>query len=133
MNFPKRFALAALFLMALMSAAHASDPIQCGSSAFAATTTGAEQIIPLVKGKSTYVCGYVIEGTGANTVQFQQGTGSNCGSTSQNISPAYVVAAQTVIPDTGDFYHGMLAGPGQELCVNATNTNAQVIIYYQQQ
>lgn len=129
----KRLAISALFLLAMMAAAHASDPIQCSNTALATTATGETQLVPLALGKKVYICGYVIEGTGADTVTLMQGTGSACGSTSQAISPAYVLAAQTVVPDTGVFWHGMNTTASQELCVNATNANAQVIVYYQQQ
>ena len=131
----KRFVLSALFLLALMSAANASDPIACNNSALGVTATGETQFIaaPTIPGQKIHLCGYTIVGSGAASVQIMSGTGSNCGTNPTAITPAYPLVAQTVIPDSTDFEHGLKGLTNGAICVNSsTGAAASVLLYYNQ-
>ena len=108
--------------------------IACGSSVvYDASTNGKTQLVALSSGKVTYVCGYTIFAAGTVNVSLSTGTGTNCGSTSTNITPAFQLTAQTGAVDGSPFYRGLATTASQELClVTSAGVAVQALVYYTQ-
>lgn len=112
--------------------------VRCDSSVIinqaTATTT---QLVALVAGKKIYVCSATINQVGATTAptfKFVYGTGSNCGTGTNDltgvISGANVAGTITNVQLGGNglgyvFSTPLPAGAAQALCITTTTTQAQ--------
>lgn len=137
-NTAMRFLLSLLALL-WISAAHA-DPVYqsqayvCDRAATLAGTAGATQIVATGATSQIYLCGFAFGATAAATVQFEYGTGTNCGTGTTIITPAFSLAANGVLVDHQSFYAGIPPVPnGNNLCVLVGGTGpAPGIVYYTQ-
>jgi len=112
----------------------------CDKSAFlkmtSATTT---EIVPLTAGEIVHVCYFNIVGGGATTTKFVSGTGANCGSNTVDLTPAYDLAAQTVLSAGSGIGEVLSTQPtgaldaqnGRALCAtNSAAQNASIFVKY---
>ena len=104
--------------------AHLCDRVTSGNAV--------AQIATAAAGLNTYVCGYVIDATGsAATFTLAYGTGTNCGTGTTNVSPAFQGSGQGAsFVDHATFAFATLPA-GQNLCVVSSN-NASYAIYWGQ-
>jgi hypothetical protein len=112
----------------------------CGKSVIYDTNTnGSTQLVPTATdryaGNAIFICGYTFTtGAGGVNVGLIFGTGTNCGTGTTKITPAYVfpaVAALAAIIDSGDNFRGLSVPAGQNLCINANaGVAVQAIVYY---
>jgi hypothetical protein len=102
-----------------------------GSTVLVASTSGT--------GGSTYICGYTISAATAVNVKLIFGTGTNCGTGTKSITPAYNFQAVTTaavpnVTDSSSNYRGLSVPAGNDLCINASaGSSVQAIVYYYQQ
>jgi hypothetical protein len=97
--------------------------VACDSSAsLTMTTATTTQLVALQSGKSVYICGFVINGGGSTTTRLVQGTGTNCGTGTTNITPAFNLTSGTAIAHGGGL--GYLAKNAAGSAVCATNSAA---------
>lgn len=118
-----------------------SGQISCDSSAvYDTNTNGKTQLVALSSGKVIYVCGYSFAATSSSavTVSLSSGTGTNCGTTSTNITPGYVLQSAASqgpagIVDGSPYFRGLKTSASNELCI-VTNAavSVQAIVYYSQ-
>lgn len=126
------------------SAAAQGTSIQrsCSAAAFYdASTSGATQLVPPPSGNQSragnqiYICGYTFATAAAVNVGLVYGTGTNCGTGTTKITPAYVFAATTagigaIVDNPGNFT-GLAVPAGNNLCINTSAGSAvQAIVYY---
>lgn len=142
-----------LFLAVLMvvtgvgwvSSAHAAPPgapnpalmAGCTQEAFYdASTSGATVVVTHSGGTQIYPCGFVIlASAGSVNVGLVYGSGTNCGTGSTKITPAFQMTTTTpAIVDHQAVYTGLLAAPsGNDLCINTSGSVAvQAIVYFVQ-
>ena len=137
----KKIALVVLTLCALWLApvhAQQTGPIYCGASATATVGAAIGQVVPAPGTGSAkiYICSFTITNTGAtvNTVTFQYGTGTNCGTGTTTFGPTIDVAATSTFTEGADTFHGFVTPiGGQAVCVTPNVASAVVTIYYVQQ
>ena len=108
--------------------------IGCGSSiVYDASTNGATQLVALSSGKVIYVCGYTILASGTVNVELDYGTGTNCGTGNNKITPAYQLTAQVGAVDGSPIYRGLATIASNELCIKTSaGVAVQAIVYYTQ-
>lgn len=96
--------------------------------------TALTQIVSAKAGASIYVCGYVFNaGAAAGTAQLEYGTGTNCGTGTTAMTPAFALGVNGVLADRASFGSGLATPPGNALCLVTTGTGPmQVLIYYGQ-
>lgn len=114
----------------------------CGDAAFYdASTSGATQLVPAPAGNQTragntiFICGYAITTSVGNVnVGLVYGTGTNCGTGTTKITPAWQFSAVTGIGgivDGGSVFRGLVVPAGNNLCINAnTGVAVQAIVYF---
>lgn len=104
--------------------------ISCNKQAIPGTlTVGTTQVIAGVSGQIINLCGYVIEGLAAGTIQFVFGTGATC-TTPTNVTPNFTTTATTSIVDHVPTAW-ISSAPGQSLCAVVTGTNPVTpAVYY---
>jgi hypothetical protein len=69
---------------------------QCDDQAFLDMTTATTtELVPLTSGRIVQVCYWLAESNGTTTMTFKRGTGTNCGTGTTSISPAWDLTAQT--------------------------------------
>lgn len=110
-------------------------PIACNSSAYYdASTNGATKLVTGKSGKLIYVCGYTLWGAGTGNVSLQEGTGTNCGTSTITLTPAFQVKAQFGFADASDYWRGLnTLITGDDLCINVSaGVAVQAIVYYSQ-
>ena len=119
----------------------AAAVIGCDKSAiYDASTNGKTTIVALSGSTVVYVCGYTITATSSSLVHvsLSSGTGTNCASTSTNITPAYALqSAASVGPagvsDGSAFSRGLKTAASANLClVTDAAVSVQAIVYYTQ-
>jgi len=108
--------------------------VACDNSALlstaAATTT---QAIALQAGKSIYVCGYVVNAGGTNTVRIVQGTGTNCATGLTNMTPAFNLINGGLMTFGGGLGHLLRTNAGRALCITSTAAAAlNILVIYTQ-
>lgn len=129
--------LAAILLIASHSA-FAQNQVGgqgCNQSAFYdAATSGLTQIIPAPSASQvTYICGYTISSTAAESVNLDQGTGTNCGTGTAELTPVNAFVAKTTIGDASSVFRGLKSLPGQAVCINTSGAGqVGAIVYYTQ-
>jgi hypothetical protein len=131
--------LVALLFAALLSAiprpAHAQIPISCTSTAlYDASTNGTTQLVAAITNARIYVCGFVFWSAGTANVQLQQGTGTNCGTGTVNMTPAFRFAGTSGVGVTSlGNYQGLSTTLSQALCINSSaGVAVQAIVYFAQ-
>src|SRR5690349_16639686 len=83
---------ACLTLLALVGPAKAQQtaPSYCNASAFySASTSGATRIVPASQAGGISICGFVMQAAAAVNLSLEYGSGSNCGTGTVAITPAY--------------------------------------------
>jgi len=127
--------LAALLTAIPVRPAHAQVPISCTSTVnYDASTNGATQLVAAIANARIYVCGYVIWSNATANVQLQQGTGTNCGTGTVNMTPAYRFASTTGVGVSvlGN-YQGLSTTLSQALCINSSaGVAVQATVYFVQ-
>lgn len=94
-----------------------------------ASTNGATQLV--AAGNTIYICGYTFFAGGTVSVDLIYGTGTNCGTGTTKITPAYQLTTQTGIVDPSPFFRGMDVPSSNALCINTNAAVAvQAIVYY---
>src|SRR6516165_3671987 len=101
----RRFGLAlALALSFVESVAHAqvSGPpsaLYCNQSfVVSAGATAMTQVVAPVAGRAIHICGFDVNaGAAAGTFQLSTGTGTNCGTNTVNITPAFSLGINGVL------------------------------------
>ena len=125
--------LAALLLPALARAqvGPVYPPIQCNAAAqYSSSVAGTTQLVPLATGKAIYICGYDISAAAGSTLQLVYGTGSNCGTGTANVTPAFT---PTNTNDSSPFFRGLLVPLSNALCLTQTGAVAvQALVFYGQ-
>jgi hypothetical protein len=101
------------------------------SAIYNAATSGATQVI--AAGNGIYVCGFALWSAGTTSVKLVYGTGTNCGTGTVILTPAFQLATSTGINDTSPFFRGLSVPPGNALCLNSSAAIAvQAVVYYYQ-
>jgi hypothetical protein len=127
--------LVAALLTAIPRPAHAQIPISCTNTAvYDASTNGATQLVAASANARIYVCGYVIWSAATANVGLQSGTGTNCGTGTVNLTPAYRIASTTGAGITAlGNYQGLSTTLNQALCINSSaGVAVQAMVYYAQ-
>jgi hypothetical protein len=127
--------LVAVLLTAVPRPAHAQLLSCTNTAVYDASTTGATQLIAAAANAKIYVCGYVIWSNATANVTLQSGTGTNCGTGTVNMTPAYRMASTTGVGviDGAAQFRGMATTIGQALCINSSAAVAvQALVYYAQ-
>jgi hypothetical protein len=114
----------------------------CDSSGYLDMTTATTtEIAPLVSSRTIRVCQIVAVSNGTTTMTLKRGTGTNCGTGTASVSPAFDLTAQTgfsagsgfgeVIGAAGAGTVGGAMTSGNALCVtNSAAVNLHVMIRY---
>src|SRR5712692_1852386 len=72
--------------------------VACDSSAqLTMSTATTTQMVALASGKAIYVCGFAINGGGVTTAKLVAGTGTNCGTGTTTLTPAFSLATATTV------------------------------------
>lgn len=130
-----------LFTLAMLGTAPAkADPVfqsstyACTHSAQYAGTAGTSKLVSGTATQGIYVCGFAVTASVASTFQLEYGTGSNCGTGTTTITPAFSLPANGSLVDHQTYYAGIPAvPPGNDLCVVIGGTGpAPDIVYYTQ-
>lgn len=92
------------------------------------------QIVGLVSGQGIYVCAIVANaGAATGTVQLEYGTGSNCGTGTQPLTPAFALGINGVLPVVNPYAFAFVP-VGNALCLVTTGTGPiQLLLTYGQQ
>lgn len=124
-------AIGSLFLA---SPAKADESIACNLSAlYDASTNGATRLVIGAAKTKIYICGYTIYGGGTASVSLKTGTGTNCGTGTAALTPAYAIVAQSQVNDTSPFWRGLLADIALDVCINTSaGVAVQAMVYYTQ-
>jgi hypothetical protein len=111
--------------------APAYTPIQCNAAAqYSSSVAGTTQIVAAVTGRAIYLCGWDVSAAAGSTLQIAYGTGTNCGTGTTNITPAF---APTNTNDSSPFFRGLQAPLSQALCIVQTGAVAvQALVFYGQ-
>lgn len=111
--------------------AQQTGSVYCSQSAIF-DGTGQNRVIIGVNANRIFICGYDVTSPTAQIVQLKTGTGSNCGTGTANLSPAWNIGV-----GTSNFGFGNFAGIGPvppliDVCFTSAAT-AEITIYYSQQ
>lgn len=114
----------------------------CDSTAFYdASTTGATQLVAISGTKTIYICGFnfTTASTTAVNVGLVYGTGTNCATGQNKITPAYPLQAATSVSPIGiqvtgpALSKGLQTASGNALCINVSGAQAvQGLVWYKQ-
>jgi hypothetical protein len=123
------FAVCSIILCCPVSAFAA---IECNQSAsYDTNTSGSTKIVSGASKTVIYICGYTIVSGGTANVSLKSGTGTNCGTGTAAVTPAYSMVAQNRVSDDSPVWRGLLVPTGQDLCINSSAGVAiQAIVYY---
>lgn len=134
----------ALLLFALLALAPArADPVYqsqtyaCTKAAqFAGTGAATTRIVQTANGAANsqiYICGWSVLATASSTLQFEYGTGTNCGTGTTAITPQFSLTAGNPFVDHQPFYAGFLPIPaGNDLCIVVGTGAVPGLLYYTQ-
>lgn len=139
----------AIWLMACFLAMALYDPFKraeaqqvgqlaCSQNAqYDASTNGSTRIFTagVSSARQIYICDFIINvGAVATNVQFQSGTGTNCGTGTANVTPLFVLPVAGQLIDTAGIWRGLTVPAGKDLCVFTSAGNpVQVIVYFNYQ
>lgn len=88
------------------------------------------KIISNVPGKTIYVCGWDFDNqSAAQTIQFEYGTGTNCGSGTTALTQVFTVPANSFYVDHIP-YASMAVPQGNDVCLVTTGTSTTAIILF---
>lgn len=85
-----------------------------------ASTNGNTRIATSATGRTIYVCGFVFGAAAAVNVSLVYGTGTNCGTGTTQLTPAFQFTAAGFLSNPGDVYRGINVPNGQDLCVKTS-------------
>lgn len=118
-----------------------SFEVNCTNSVVINSTSAATtQLVALSAGTQVHVCGFLVNQVGAATAptfKFVQGTGTNCGTGTADLTGVITGAATAGVPATVAFGNGQGAilrtAVGGALCITTTTTEPQrgVLLYAQ--
>lgn len=98
-----------------------------------ASDTGSKTLVAGTAGKKTYICGYILAtgGTAAN-LSLSSGTGTDCVTTSINITPAYQLVANDRVGANSPFWNGLVTFTNADnLCIKSSAAVAhQVEVWF---
>jgi hypothetical protein len=101
-----------------------------------ASTNGATKIVSGNSTQQIYPCGFAFLGSaGSVNVDFVYGTGTNCGTGTQKITPAFQLTTSAAgMVDHLPVYTGLPVAPvGNDVCINTSaGVAVQAIFYYAQ-
>jgi hypothetical protein len=130
--------LLAIAILALCSEARAQPvgPLAsfCSKSfQVSAGATALTQFVAAQSGQRIQICGYVINaGAAAGTFQLEYGTGTNCGTGTQALTPAWSLGINGVLSNRG-LGVGESTPLGQALCYVITGTGpVGAVVYWDQ-
>ena len=130
----KRWPIAALGIALGLLSWRAEAQVLCASHAFYdASTNGSTKIITGAAGKDVLICGVMVNvGSTATNVKLVEGTGTNCGSGTASMTPAYQIAANGNAGFLTWVWTGLkTATAGDDVCINASAGNAvQADVWY---
>jgi hypothetical protein len=110
------------------------SPAYCAKSFFvsAGATAITQQVAP-VAGQRVMICGYVLNaGAAAASFQLEYGTGTNCGTGTQALTPQWSLGINGVLSN-GGFGVGEATAVGSALCYTITGTGPlNAVVYYDQ-
>lgn len=115
-----------------------SQTLACTHSAQFAGASGTAQLVAAGTGTAVnaqiYICGWDLVPTAAATVQFEYGTGTNCGTGTQTITPEFSISANEPLIDHQPYYAGFTPIPaGQNLCMVVGGTGpVPGLVFYTQ-
>lgn len=96
-----------------------------------ATNGSTKLVTKASNSRSIYVCGYGLFSNGTANVSLVYGTGTNCGTGTVSLTPAYRFTAQTGFVDPSPYYRGMNVPAGNDLCISSSAAVAvQGVVYY---
>lgn len=128
-------ALAAVGAALLVApAAKADGGIACDRAAiYDASTNGATKLITGATKTKVYICGFVMFGGGTANVSLKTGTGTNCGTGTAALTPAFNLVAQAKVDDQSAYWRGLVADIATDVCINTSaGVAVQAIVYYTQ-
>lgn len=100
--------------------------ILCDSQGYLDMTTATTtEIAPLVASRTVYICSIVAMANGTTVMTFKRGTGSNCGTGTASISPAFDLTAQ--VGFTLGNGAGVVLGPAGAGTVGGATTSANAV------
>lgn len=102
-------------------------------ASYDASDNGSKTLVAGVSAKKIYVCGYTLATGGtATNLSLSSGTGTDCVSTSVNITPAYQLVANDRVGANSAFWNGQVTlANADNLCVKASAGNAhQAEVWY---
>ncbi len=121
-------------LTGVVSSGNLAGLVGCDSTALlsmnTATTT---QAIPLVAGKSIYICGFVVNAGGTTTARLVQGSGTNCGTGQSNLTPAFNLVSGGNVTIGNGVGQVLKVNSGSALCItNSAAIALNVLVIYTQ-
>lgn len=129
-----------LALIAAICAAPAGHAQQQGSIycsqnvQYDGTANGSTRIFTANAASSArvFICGYTIQvGATATNIQLRNGTGTNCGTGTANVTPLFVLPVAGQLSDHSPVWRGLASPAGNDLCIFTSAGNpVQAIIYY---
>ena len=121
--------------LSVCAPAHAqmTGPIYCSQSASLDVAAGTNRI--LIAGSSPiFICGMDVSNSAAGTIQIKTGTGSNCGTGTANVTPAFSFVAGPSKFGWGNFVGLGVGATGLDICMTTTGAaNTQIEIYFARQ
>ncbi len=108
--------------------------VGCDSSVLLTVSTATTtQAVALASGKTIYVCGFVLNGAGATTTKLVYGTGTNCGTGTTSLTPAFTLASGTNVVFGGGLGFVAKTASSSALCItNSAAVAANVLVAYTQ-
>lgn len=110
-----------------------ASPRICQSTAkYDASTSGSTELVALTSGQTIRICGFLLStGATATNVKLVYGTGTNCGTGSTDITPAFQLSTNDRAGLLSPFWQGLATASANALCINASAGNAvQGIVLY---
>jgi len=126
--------IAAIIFLAAQPANVIGVPNTVSSLDINSSSSGDVQVVALASGQSIYVTHYHLFSSGTTTAQWDYGTGSNCGSSTNTIDGPMSFIAQTGISAGTGLGAVFVVPQGNALCLNLGTGSIQVggTISYQQ-
>lgn len=108
--------------------------IACDNTAILEMTTATTtQIVAASGSTAVYVCGVSVQTGGASTVTMKHGTGSNCGTGTTTLSPAWEIVANSGIVEGGGLGMVYKTTASQALCfTSSAAVNVHIHVSYTQ-
>jgi hypothetical protein len=129
----------ALGLLAAPALAQQTAPTYCNAAPFYdSNTNGSTRLLAAKTTGAMYLCGYSISSIGTVNVKLIYGTGTNCGTGTVSITPAFqsngAGTTEFVFVDSSAAYRGLFVPAGNDLCINTSaGVSVQAIVYVYQQ